>query len=78
MPYRVDKRGSQYCVINKDTGETQKCYDNKSDADKYNTALNMAHARSQGYINSSLPLEEEVVEQLRLMDDDLKPWHSDD
>lgn len=32
MPYKIAKRGSRFCVINKDTGETKGCSDNYRDA----------------------------------------------
>jgi dsDNA-binding SOS-regulon protein len=64
MPVRVEPRGSQYCVVSTETGKTEKCYDNKPDAEAYATALNMAHARKKGYIHSELPLDDEIKQEL--------------
>lgn len=70
MPTRVEKRGSQYCVVSKDTGETYKCYDDKDDAEAYNSALNIAYAKKVG----KLPLEEDIKDDLKLIDDSMIPW----
>lgn len=44
MPYTIRKRGSKYCVINKDTGKVKSCkFKTKTDAEKYRRFLEMYH-----------------------------------
>ena len=64
MPVRVEKRGDRYCVVSTESGKSEKCYDDKTKAQKYATALNMAHARKEGYIHSELPLDDEIKQEL--------------
>lgn len=49
MPYTIRKKGSKYCVINKDTGKVKSCkFTSKADAEKYRRFLEMYHAYEQG------------------------------
>lgn len=32
MPYKIEKRGEKYCVINKDTGKSKGCSDSEREA----------------------------------------------
>lgn len=41
MPYQKVKRGDEWCVIQTDTEEVKKCYDNEDEATDYLAALNM-------------------------------------
>lgn len=64
MPVRVEKRGSQFCVVKTDTGETEKCYSTSGEARRYATALNLAHARAKGYVHNDRPLGDDVIKEL--------------
>lgn len=39
MPWRIAKRGNQYCVVKETTNETLKCYSDRSQARAYLRAL---------------------------------------
>lgn len=39
MPWKITKRGSKYCVVKKDTGQTVKCHANKAKATAHMRAL---------------------------------------
>lgn len=69
MPVRVDPRGNQWCVVKIETGETEKCYDSKDEAQSYATALNMTHSRAKGYIHGERPLADSIKEELSEMHD---------
>lgn len=64
MPVRVERRGDKHCVVKTETGAVEKCYDDPGDAKAYATALNMAHAKAQGYVHSERPLSDEVRREL--------------
>jgi len=69
MPVRVERRGSQHCVVKVDTGELEKCYDDAEQANKYASALNIAYAKAKGYVHNDKPLETSVVKELSEMTD---------
>lgn len=69
MPVRVDHRGDQWCVVKTETGDLEKCYDTREEADKYATALNMAHAKAKGYIHGERPLDDSIKSELHEMRD---------
>lgn len=50
MPWRVAKRGDQYCVVNKQTGRVLRggCHPSKAEAEAHNSAVNINYARSKG------------------------------
>ena len=50
MPALVKKTGRTYSVVEKGTGEVKKGgYKSSEQAQRYATALNLAHARKRGY-----------------------------
>lgn len=55
MPYKVEKKGDEYCVIKADSGETVKCHSSESDADAHMKAL-------YANVEKSVPDEFERVE----------------
>ena len=69
MPVRVEHRGSQWCVVKVENGDIEKCYDNSEEANKYASALNIAHARAKGYVHGERPLEDDIKQDLREMND---------
>ena len=49
MPYKTERRGSKYCVINTDTGKVKSCkFTSKADAEKYRKFLAMYHQYEKG------------------------------
>ena len=64
MPVRIEMRDGRHCVVKIDTGDIEKCYDTHLEAEKYATALNLAHARARGYVHNERPLEDDVKEEL--------------
>jgi len=43
MPYYIEKRGSKWCVINRNTGENKGCSDSKKDAIAHRRVLEGVH-----------------------------------
>jgi len=43
MPTRIEKRGSKWCVINKDTGKNEGCSDTRADAIAHQRVLYGVH-----------------------------------
>jgi len=43
MPVLVKVKGGKFCVVERDSGKTKKCYSSKEEAKDYATVLNMAH-----------------------------------
>lgn len=39
MPWKIEERDGKFCVVKKDSGETEKCYDNRGEAEDYMKAL---------------------------------------
>lgn len=45
MPWRIEKRGSQYCVVKKDDGKKAGCHDSREKAKKQLAALYASERR---------------------------------
>jgi len=43
MPVVMKVKNGKYCVVERDTGKTKKCYSEKAPALEYLQVLNMAH-----------------------------------
>ena len=49
MPYTIHKRGSKFCVINKDTGKVKSCkFTSRKKAEAYRRVLEMYHKWEKG------------------------------
>lgn len=50
MPWKIEKRGNQYCVVKKSSGETVKCHPTREKAEAHLRALyaNVEDAAREG------------------------------
>lgn len=61
MPYRIDSRNGQYCVVKKEGGATVKCHADRSAAVRHLVALEAATADERAFSPGSLPMSAETI-----------------